>query len=121
MSNHIALPFVLIFYAVIRVCDSQWFITEYTYLRNFTTPASRNKISFTFELITCLGASIISFIGAIILDYLSIRYAIILLGLLFLAIMIVILDYMRTRFGLKPKQYTKEDIQFIQSKEKKNV
>ena len=29
------------------------------------------KISFTFELITCLGASLISFIGAIALDYLN--------------------------------------------------
>ncbi len=118
MSNHIGLPFVLIFYAVIRVCDSQWFITEYTYLRNFTTPESRSKISFTFELITCLGASIISFIGAIVLEYLSIRYAIILLGLLFLAIMVVILDYMRKRIGLKPNQYTKDDLEFTQSKEK---
>lgn len=118
LSNYIALPLSLIFYAVIRICDSQWFVTEYTYLRNFTTAESRNKISFTFELITCLGASIISFIGAIILDYLSIRYAIILLGLLFLAIMVVILDYMRTRIGLKPKQYKKEDLEFIAGKEK---
>jgi len=118
MSNNIALPFILIFYAIIRICDSQWFVTEYTYLRNFTTPESRSKISFTFELITCLGASIISFIGAMVLEYLSVRYAIILSGLLFLAIMVVILDYMRTRIGLKPTQYTKEDLEFIESKEK---
>lgn len=118
ISNTIALPFVLIFYAVIRVCDSQWFVTEYTYLRNFTTPESRSKISFTFELITCLGASIISFFGAIVLDYFNIRYAIILLGLLFFAIMIVVLDYMRTRIGLKPNQYKKEDLEFIESKGK---
>ena len=118
MSNDIALPFVLIFYAVTRICDSQWFVTEYTYLRNFTTPETRSKISFTFELVTCLGASIISFIGAIVLDYLNIRYAIMLLGLLFLAIMVVVLDYMRSRIGLKPKQYTKEDLEFTESKEK---
>lgn len=112
MSNNIALPFVLIFYAVIRICDSQWFVTEYTYLRNFTTPESRSKISFTFELITCLSASIISLIGAIILNYLNIRHAILLIGLVFLIIMVWILDYMRTRIGLKPKQYTKEDLEF---------
>ena len=117
IENSIALPFVLIFYAVTRICDSQWFITEYTYLRNFTTPESRNKISFTFELITCLGASIISFIGALVLEYLSVRYSIILLGLLFLAIIIVVLDYMKTRIGLKPSQYKKEDLEFTESKE----
>lgn len=118
MPNNIALPFVLIFYAVIRICDSQWFVTEYTYLRNFTTPESRSKISFTFELIMCLGASIISFIGAIVLEYFNIRNTILLTGLLFLAIMLVVLDYMKTRIGLKPSQYKKEDIEFTESRKK---
>ena len=112
VTNSIALPFILIFYILTKICESQWWITEYTYLRNFTTQESRNKITFTYELITGIGASIISLIGAIILDSLNIKYAIILLGLLFLAVIIVILDYMRTRFGLKPKQYSKEDIEF---------
>ena len=112
MSSYIALPFILIFYAVTRVCDSQWFITEYTYLRNFTTPESRSKISFTFELISCLGASIISLLGALVLEYLNVKYSIILLGLLFLAIIIVVLDYMKSRIGLKPNQYKKEDLEF---------
>lgn len=120
ITDNVALPLVLIFYTVIRVSDSQWWITEYTYLKNFTTSESRNKITFTYELITGIGASIISFVGAVILDYLNIRYAIILIGLLFLAILIVVLDYMRTRMGLKPKEYKKEDIQFY-IKEKENA
>lgn len=114
ITNNIALPFVLIFYTVTRICDSQWYVTQYTYLKNFTTEKSRNKISFTYELITGIVASIMSLIGAVILDFVNIKYAVILIGLLFLAIMIVILDYMRTRIGLKPKQYTKKDLEFIE-------
>jgi len=121
ITNNIALPLILIFYTVTRICDSQWWITEYTYLKNFTTPESRNKITFSYELITGIGASIISLIGAVVIDYINIKYATTLIGLLFLAIMIVILDYMRTRFGLKPKQYTKDDLEFIENKEKKDV
>lgn len=121
ITNNIALPIILIFYTITRICDSQWYVTQYTYLKNFTTASSRNKISFTYELITCLVASIMSLIGAAILESINIRYAIILLGLAFLAILIVILDYMRTRIGLKPKQYTKEDLKFIESKEKESV
>lgn len=120
LTNNIALPIILIFYTIIRMCDSQWWITEYTYLKNFTKPESRNKITFTYELVTGIGASIISLLGAVLLDYLSIKYAILLVGLLFLAIMVVILDYMRTRMGLKPKEYKKEDIQFY-IKEKENA
>ena len=113
-TNNIALPLVLIFYAVIRICDSQWYVTQYTYLKNFTTEKSRNRISFTYELITGIVASIMSLIGAAILDSVNIKYAVVLIGLLFLAIIVVVLDYMRTRIGLKPKQYTLKDLEFIE-------
>lgn len=63
-------------------------------------------------MIVCLTTGIISLIGAKILDNVNIKYAILLVSLGGLAIMIVILDYMRKRFGLKPKQYAKEDIRF---------
>ena len=112
ITGNIALPLVLMFYTVTKICDSQWYVTQYTYLKNFTTEKTRNKISFTYELITGIVASIMSLIGAAILEYFSIKYAVLLIGLLFLAIMIVILDYMRKRIGLKPKQYTKKDLQF---------
>ena len=114
ITNNIALPLVLMFYTVTKICDSQWYVTQYTYLKNFTTEKTRNKISFTYELITGIVASIISLMGAAILECFSIKYAVILIGLLFLAIMIVILDYMRTRIGLKPKEYTKKDLEFIE-------
>lgn len=121
ITNNIALPLILIFYTIIKICDSQWWVTEYTYLKNFTKPEYRNKISFTFELTTGIVASILSLIGATILDYTNIRYAVLLIGLVFLALMIVILDYMRTRFGLKPKQYTKDDLKFETNKEKEHA
>ena len=114
ITNNIALPLVLMFYTVTKICDSQWYVTQYTYLKNFTTEKTRNKISFTYELITGIVASIMSLIGAAILECLNIKYAVILIGLMFFAIIIVVLDYMRTRIGLKPKQYTKKDLEFIE-------
>jgi len=117
LTNNIALPIILIFHTVIKFCDSQWYITEYTYLKNFTTPESRNKISFTFELITCIAASLMSIIGAIILNYLGAKYSILLIGVVSLLIIITILKYMKTKIGLKPSQYKKEDIEFGEKKE----
>lgn len=117
LTDNIALPLILVFHTVIKFSDSQWYITEYTYLKNFTTAESRNKISFTFELITCIAASLMSIIGAIILKYLGAKYSILLIGIVALAIIIAILKYMKTRIGLKPSQYKKEDIEFIESKE----
>lgn len=121
ITNNVAVPLVLILFSIMRIGDSQWYVTEYTYLRNFTTHETRTKITFTFELIVGLSASLLSILGSVILEYLNIQYAILLLGLLSLALITIVLDYMRTRFGLKPSQYTKADIQFKESKEKKNV
>lgn len=121
VTNNIALPLILVFCSIMRICDSQWYVTEYTYLRNFTTYESRTKITFTFELIVGVAASILSICGAILLNYLNIKYSILLLGLFSLALITVVLDYMRTRFGLKPSQYKKEDIKFVIKEENNNA
>ena len=49
-NNPIAVPIILALYAVNRICDSQWYIVRGKYLKNFTEPESREKITFTFEL-----------------------------------------------------------------------
>ena len=112
MTNNIAIPFILMLYVVNRICDSQWYIVRGKYLKNFTRPESREKITFTYELITSLAGGLAALLGAVILEITDIRHAIILVALGGLALMIIVLDYMRTRFGLKPKEYKKEDIKF---------
>lgn len=112
MTNNIAIPFVLMLYVVNRICDSQWYIVRGKYLKNFTRPESREKITFTYELITSLAGGLAALLGAAILEITDIRHAIILVALGGLALMVIVLDYMRTRFGLKPKEYKKEDIKF---------
>lgn len=111
-TNNVAIPIILILYAVLSMCDSVWYIIEYKYLNNFTTETNRSKIMFTYELIGGITASTISIIGSKILEIFEIQNAFLLVSLIFLVIMILVLDYMRTRFGLKPSEYKKEDIEF---------
>ena len=112
LTNSVALPIILGLYCVNRICDYQWYIVKERYLRNFTEPESRGKITFTFEFISSLSGSLAALIGAAILSVTTIKYAILLVALLMFAIIVVVLDYMKSRFGLKPKQYDKEDLQF---------
>lgn len=112
MTNNIAIPFILVLYVVNRICDSQWYIVRRKYLNNFTESNSRAKIAFTYELVTCLSAGLAALLGSAILERLDIRYAIVLVALASLALMIIVLDYMKKRFGLRPNQYKKEDIKF---------
>lgn len=47
-------------------------------------------------------------------------YASLIIGIVSLILFIVVLDYMKTRIGLKPEEYRKQDIQF-NAKEKEEV
>lgn len=106
------IPIIIILLAIQKITNSIWDILEYKYLKNFTNEYSRVKISFAYEMIGSLGASICSFVGGLLLNYVSIGNAYLLVGLAFVIFMTLTLDYMRKRFGLRPKEYRKEDIEF---------
>lgn len=106
------IPIILILLAIQKITNSIWDILEYKYLKNFTTENSRVKISFAYEMVGSLGASICSFMGGLLLDFVTIQNAYLLIGLAFIIFMTLTLDYMRKRFGLRPKDYRKEDIVF---------
>ena len=110
----IIIPIVLIMYAVQRMSTSIWYILETKYLRNFTNEEARNKITGAYEFIGGIAASIFSILGGLLLEVFKVENAFLVVGLLSLACMIVVLDYMRKRFGLRPEEYKKEDIEFIE-------
>ena len=111
-KSNIVIPIILIMYALQKISTSIWYILEAKYLKNFTQEEMRNKITFTYEFIGGISASICSILGGLLLKIVDVENAFLLVGLAFLAMMIWVLDYMRTRFGLKPSQYAKEDIEF---------
>ncbi len=106
------IPLVLSLYAIQKINVSIWYILEAKYLKNFTKEDIRNKITFSYEFIGGVAASIFSILGGLLLNVINVKNAFLVVGLLSLACMIIVLDYMRTRFGLKPEQYKKEDLEF---------
>ncbi len=118
-SGRLLLPIILFMYCLSRVTNSIWYILEYKYLKNFTTPEMRNKITFAYELINGIVASIMAVLGGLVLKIIEIQDAVLVVSLASLVVIILILDYMRTRFGLKPEEYKKEDIEFEEREEEK--
>ena len=108
-------------YSIQKICTSLWYIFETKYLKNFTKEEMRNKITFTYEFIGGIFASIFSILGGILINYINVQNSFLIVGLLGLACMIVVLDYMRSRFGLKPDMYSKQDIEFEVKKEEVNL
>ena len=111
-NSKLSLPIMLTMYAILRMNIGIWHVLKQKYMKNFTTPESRTKISFAFELIAGIVASGFLLIGSLILKFCSIEIAFILVSLVLVILVVLALDYMRTRFGLKPKEYKKEDIDF---------
>ena len=110
------IPIILLILTVNKICTSIWYILESKYLKNFTTDDIRNRITFTYEFIGGIFASIFSILGGILLNIINIENAFLIVGLFALMVMVVVLDYMRKRFGLKPEEYKKEDIGFSNTK-----
>ena len=111
-TNQAIIPIILIMYAIQKMCTSIWYILETKYLKNFTTEEMRNKITFTYEFIGGIAASTFSILGGLLLEVINVENAFLVVGIISLVIMIIVLNYMRTRFGLKPEEYRKEDLEF---------
>ena len=111
-ANNIALPIIILVFALLKMCSANWNMLEYKYLKNFTMESVRNKIMFIYEFIGGIVTSTLSLIGSILLNTFNINQAFLLFILGSCIAIVLSLDYMRGRVGLKPKEYKKQDIDF---------
>ena len=79
------------------------------YVSNFTTSAIRSKLMSIYYLAENFGSAIMLFLISGLLDTIQIGLVYTLSGFVFSVALIVVLNYMQTRIGLKPEQYTKRD------------
>lgn len=110
-DNSSIIPIILLMYAVLKINTSIWYILEAKYIKNFTTEDMRNKITFTYEFIGGIATSIFSILGGLLLNVVNVQSAFLIVGSISLVAMMLTLKYMKTRFGLKPEEYSKEDIE----------
>ncbi len=82
------------------------------YLNNFTNKKIRSKISAFKNLTANLATAIFTFICSLLLRITTTANTFIIIGCLSTIAVVLILDYMRGRVGIKPEEYTKEDIQY---------
>lgn len=105
------IPIVLILFAIRAMAYSNYFVLIERYSKNFSTPKTRVRISFSIEFVTNIIETVLVFFAGLLLDNTNINFALISSTLFFLMLTVLALDYMRTRVGLKPEQYRKEDIE----------
>lgn len=88
----------------------------YRYLNNFTNRKIRTKLATIRNMFYNISSILISLFGAMLLNYADSANTIIIVGCMMTILIILLLDYMRGKVGLKPEQYKKEDLKYMPQK-----
>ena len=99
-------------YAVRYLSTGFYYVLIKKYITNFTNGEVANKVYSAHSFVIGLGNLIICAFGAVISSNFSVKHSMIIFGIVFFTIMILILNYMRTRVGLDPNSYRKKDINY---------
>ena len=86
------------------------------YLNNFTNKTIRPKITAFNKLTQNLFTAGVSLVCSILLSVTNTANTFIIVGCIMTVIAVLILDKMKTRVGLRPSQYSKEDLKYYKQK-----
>ena len=113
-NSIISIILVLGIYAIQYTLQSPYAILNSKYLKSFASADMSMKIATTFELVKSVSSFVIAFMASIMLSYMSPQLSFLTIGIIFSVIMTLVLIWMKGRFGLKPEQYRKEDIEIVE-------
>lgn len=82
------------------------------YLNSFSNPNVNTQIFAIKSLLENLGRILLSLLSAFLLNITTTSYAFIIIGCILFIVFIFLLDYMKTKVGLKPEEYPEEDLIF---------
>lgn len=91
------------------------------YLMNFTNKEIDTQISAVYNLFRNVVRVLFGFLASFILGITTSANALIIVGIIFTIIFIAISQYMKTRLGLKPEEYSKEERKYDELKEIEKV
>ena len=90
------------------------------YYRNFTNEDIDSKIFSAKSLFNSISSTILGIIASILIGITNAKNSIIIIGFIFLLLFIIAIKYMKSRLGLHPDEYDKNEIKFSNIKLNKN-
>lgn len=113
MSASLVSTYVIIFLFIFQGgIKGAYNVLIYRYLNNFTVKEIRTKLATIRNILYSSFSIVISLIGAAFLNVTIASYTIIIIGCVTTIIIILLLDYMRDKVGLKMSEYSKEDLKY---------
>ena len=103
-------------FAIRSIIKGPYFTLIHRYLSSFSTPKLGTRIYSADIICSSLCRSLFSLFASWLLSFTTTSYVFIIIGCIFTLLFIFLLDYMKTRVGLKPEEYKKSDIEFVELK-----
>lgn len=107
---------ILILYLIHYIIKGPYNTLMDKYLNSFSTKEISTKIYSAKSVVTSIFSTIILQIASLIMDNFSTSQSFIIIGISFFIAFILVLQYMKTRVGLKPEEYKKNDIEYVKVK-----
>lgn len=112
------LPPFFVYFIVLTMISLQYIIKGpfqtliHRYLGSFSNTSLQTKISSASMFIENITCTIITFMVSFLTDHATSAQSTLILGIIFGILILLILNYMKTRVGLKPEEYSDSDIKF---------
>lgn len=103
---------VIMAFTVISILRGIYMVIYKKYVNNFSNVKILPTIYSMTNLYWNLSRIVITFIGSFVLTIVDIKFGMIVMGIVFIVLAFLIYTYMKTRVGLKPEEYNKEDLKY---------
>ncbi len=112
ISYTVSLSIVLLTITLIGIIKGPYLTLIQKYFNSFSNHEVNTKIFAVKSLLENLGRLALSLFASFLLSITTTAYTYIIIGFMFFIIFIFLLNYMKTRVGLRPDKYPKEDLIF---------
>ena len=112
ISFAIQIVIILVAFIIIDTIRGLYMVLYKKYDNNFSNVKILPTIYTMTNIYWNLERVIITAIGSFILTIVDVKYGFIIMGVIFIVTTILISTYMKTRVGLKPEEYSNEDLKY---------
>lgn len=112
-KNIISLLGIILLLLVQAMFRGPYYGLSSRYINNFTNKTIRIKITALKNLLYYFSAIAITFSASALVNVTSTSMLFIIIGCVYTLIIIYLLDYMKDKVGLKPEQYSKEELKYV--------
>ncbi len=108
---------IIISYITAKFTHGMFYTIIDRYFRNFTNKNIDTKVFAIKNLFVNIVSATMGILASFLLDKMKTAYCMILVGIVFTILYVLMGKYMKTRVGLKPEQYSKEERKYDELKE----